>query len=211
MASSAPAPPVVQKFKPTGGSVVGYASIVLLGAAVVVTLVSEPNLLGVRVALGILLLMLLTWIALLRPRADATRETLRLRNLISDHHVPLARIDAVAVRQMLLVWVGTDRYACVGIGRSARQLMGNKRKRGPMAVLGIEQTDDRMGLGQSPQVGDGSVDYATFVENRIEDLARSARRDLPEEPAEVRREWARPEITALVVVGTMFVLSLVIG
>jgi len=210
MASSAPAPPVVQKFKPTGGSIVGYASIVLLGAAVVVTLVSEPNLLGVRVALGILLLMLLTWIALLRPRADATRDTLRLRNLISDHHVPLARIDGVAVRQMLLVWVGEDRYTCVGIGRSARQLMGNKRKRGPMAVLGIEQTDDRMGMGQSPQV-DSSVDYASFVENRIEDLARSARRDLPEEPAAVRREWARPEITALSVVVALFVLSLVIG
>jgi hypothetical protein len=210
MATPAPAPPVVQKFKPTGGSVVGYASIVLLGAAVVVALVSEPNLVGVRVALGILLLMLLTWIALLRPRAEATRETLRLRNLVSDHHVPLARIDGVVVRQMLLVWVGPDRYACVGIGRSARQLMGNKRKRGPMAVLGIEQTDDRMGTGQSPQV-DESVDYASFVENRIEDLARSARRDLPDEPAEVRREWARPEITALAVVGALFVLSLIIG
>ncbi len=210
MASSAPATPVVQKFKPTGGSVVGYASIVVLGAAVVVTAVSEPNLLGVRVVLGLLLLMLLTWIALLRPRADATRDTLRLRNLLSDHHVPLAHIDEVSVRQMLLVWVGQDRYACVGIGRSARQLLGNKRKRGPMAVLGIEQTDDRMALGQSEEIGT-SGDYATFVETRIEDLARSARRDLPDQPAEVRREWARPEITALLVVAVLFVLSLVIG
>ncbi len=210
MASSAPATPVVQKFKPTGGSVVGYASIVVLGAAVVVTVVSEPNLLGVRVVLGLLLLMLLTWIALLRPRADATRETLRLRNLLSDHHLPLAHIDAVVVRQMLLVWVGKDRYACVGIGRSARQLMGNKRKRGPMAVLGIEQTDDRMALGQSEEVGT-SGDYASFVETRIEDLARSARRDLPDQSAEVRREWALPEIAALVVVAVLFVLSLVLG
>jgi hypothetical protein len=210
MASSAPAPPVVQKFKPTGGSIVGYASIVLLGAAVVVTAVSEPNLIGVRVVLGLLLLILLTWIALLRPRADATRETLRLRNLLSDHHLPLAHIDAVVVRQMLLVWVGKDRYACVGIGRSARQLMGNKRKRGPMAVLGIEQAEDRMGMAQTPQI-DESADYATFVETRIEDLARSARRDLPDQSAVVRREWALPEIAALVVVVVLFVLSLVLG
>jgi hypothetical protein len=200
----------VQKFKPTGGTVVGYASIVALAAAVVVTVLSEPNLLGVRVVLGLVLLMLLTWIALLRPRADATRETLRLRNLLSDHLVPLAHVDEVAVRQMLMVWVGRDRYTCVGIGRSARQLMGNKRKRGPMAVLGVEQTDDRMGMGQTPEVGT-SGDYATFVENRIEDLARSARRDLHDQSAEVRRQWATPEITALLAVGTLFVLSLVIG
>jgi hypothetical protein len=210
MAPSAPAPPVVQKFKPTGGAVVGWVSMLVLGAAAVVTAITEPNLLGVRVVLGLLLLMLLTWVALLRPRADATRETLRLRNLLSDHLVPLAHVDEVLVRQMLVVRVGDDRYTCVGIGRSARQLMGNKRKRGPMAVLGVEQTDDRMGLGQTPDVGT-SGDYATFVENRIEDLARSARRDLRDQSPEVRREWARPEIIAILVVAALFVLSLVIG
>ncbi len=210
MAPSAPAPAVVQKFKPTGGVAIGYISLVVLGACVALAVVTEPNIFGIRVVLVLLLLMMLAWVALLRPRAEATATTLRLRNLFSEHHVPLAHIDAVAVRQMLVVWIGEDRYTCVGIGRSARQLMGNKRKRGPMAVLGIEQTDDRMAIGQTAEIGDGA-DYATFVETRIEDLARTAKRDLGEQSPEVRREWARPEIVGLAGLSVAFVASLVIG
>ena len=52
-------------------------------------------------------------------------------------------------------------------------------------------------LGQMGEIGT-SGDYATFVETRIEDLARSAKRDLREQPREVRREWALLEIAALV-------------
>jgi len=210
MAPSAPAPAVVQKFKPTGGVVVGYTSLVVLGGCVVLAAVTEPNLLGLRIVLALLLIMMLTWVALLRPRADATATTLRLRNLFSDHHVPLAHVDEVFVRQMLVVRVGEDRYTCVGIGRSARQLMGNKRKRGPMAVLGVEQTDDRMAVGQSAEIGNGA-DYATFVETRIEDLARSAKRDLRDQSPEVRREWAQPEIVGVIGLTALFLLSLVIG
>jgi len=210
MAPSAPAPAVVQKFKPTGGVVVGYTSLIVLGGCVVLAAVTEPNLLGLRIVLALLLIMSLTWVALLRPRADATVATLRLRNLFSDHLVPLAHIDEVLVRQMLVVRVGEDRYSCVGIGRSARQLMGNKRKRGPMAVLGVEQTDDRMAVGQSAEIGNGA-DYATFVETRIEDLVRTAKRDLPDQSPAVRREWAQAEIVGVIGLAVAFTLSLLLG
>jgi len=204
MASSAPAPVVVQKFKPSGGSLIAYLSIAAFGAFSVLAVASGPSLFALRVVLGMGLLILLTWTTLLRPRADATPETLRLRNLLSDHHVPLARVDEVMVGQMLLVWVGQDRYACVGIGRPVRQRAGRR----PMAVLGAEQAD-RMGMGEAGESG-AAVNYADFVENRISDLARSARRDFRTPSPGVRRVWAWPEIIAIVVVGVGFVVSLMV-
>jgi hypothetical protein len=199
----------VQKFHPTNGTTVGWVGLATAAVVVVVTVVTEPNLLGVRVVLGTALVALLVWVVLLRPRAAAYPETLVLQNQLTDLHLPLARIDAVVVRQMLNVWIGEERYVCPGIGRSTRNLL-KTRSRGPMAVLGIEQTDDRMGMGQIGEIGT-TGDYANFVETRIADLARSARRDLRDaEPPPVHREWAGRELTALAVVGAAFLVSLLL-
>jgi len=208
MAPSATDSVVIQKFKPTGGAAVGFTALALLGGISVLTAVTEPNQFGVRVVLGLLLVMLVTWAALLRPRADATPEVLRLRNLFSDHYLPLSHVEEVAVRQMLHVYVRGQRYVCVGIGRTTRQLY-SQRKSGRMGVLGLEQTGNAGSAGDVADI-DVSGDYATFVETRIEDLVRAARRDLREQSPEVRREWAVPEVAALAFLLVALLVALLV-
>jgi hypothetical protein len=205
--TSAPARPV-QKFKATTGHVIGWLGLAACAAVVAVVLTSELHVVGVRVALGAVLVAVLIQVALLRPSASAYDETLVLRGMISDTTLPLAGIDAAVVRHMLVVWVGDDRYTCSSIARSTRSMV-KRRRPGVMSVLGLQQVDDRMGaVGASGDLG-GVGDYATFVETRIEDLARSARRDGKSAPP-VQRRWAWVEIAALGASALAFVLSLVV-
>jgi hypothetical protein len=202
-------PDPVQKFKPTHGTVLGYLGLVVAALVVLALLTTEPGLTGVRWSLGIAIAAVLVWAVMIRPRATAYDETLVLHHALSDTHLPLAQIDTVVVRQMLNVWIGEHRYLCAGIGRSTRKLL-KSRSRGPMAGLGLRQADDHPGMGDVADFGSGA-DYATFVETRIEDLARSAKRDRQSEPPRVRRTWAVPELTALAVLGAAFVASLMLG
>jgi hypothetical protein len=197
----------VQRFKPTTGPYLGYVGLAVCALVVGVVMTSEQHVIGVQVALGAVLLAVLIWLAMLRPSATAYDDTLVLRGMLSDTTLPLASIDAAVVRHVLVVWIGDDRYTCAGIARSTRSMV--KRRPGAMSVLGLYQTDDRMGaVGAGGMIGT-SGDYATFVETRIEDLARSARRDGRDVP-EVRRDWARLEVAALVVSALAFVLSLLV-
>jgi hypothetical protein len=206
--SSEPSKPV-QVFRPTSGTVIGWIGVAVAAVAAALTAATEPNVTGVRAVLGTALLALVIWVVLLRPRAAAYSETLVLRNQLSDVHLPLARIDSVVVRQTLNVWVGDERYVCAGIGRSTRNLL-NTRGRGTMAVIGVDQTNPRAGVAPEGEPA-GTVDYATFVETRITDLARSARRDLRDRvPPPVRRVWARRELVALAALGVAFVVSLLV-
>jgi hypothetical protein len=196
----------VQKFKPTTGPVIGYVGLAACALAVAVVATSERHVIGLRVALGAVLVGVLIWLVLLRPRATAYDDTLVLRGMVSDTTLPLAGIDAAVVRHMLVVWVGEDRYTCAGIARSTRSMV-KRRNPGVLSVLGLQQVDDRMGaVGAGGDIGT-SGDYATFVETRIEDLATSARRDGRHGPA-VRRRWARLEIGALALSALAFLLSL---
>jgi hypothetical protein len=196
----------VQKFKPMTGHITGYLGLAGCALVVGVVLTSARDVVGLRVALGAVLVTVLIWVALLRPRAAAYAETLVLRGMVSDTTLPLAAIDAAVVRHLLIVWVGKDRYTCSGYARSTRSMVKH-RSRGVMSVLGVHQADDQIAaVGASGDIG-ASGDYASFVEARIDDLARSARRDGFEAPP-VQRRWAWGEIAALVVSGLAFAVSL---
>ena len=199
----------VQRFKPTTGAGVGYLGLALSVAAAMTLLATERSLGALQAVLGLSVAAVLIWAALVRPRATAYQESLVLHHMFSDTHLPLARIDAVVVTQMMTVWVGGRRYSCAGIGRSSRRLL-NRRSRGPMAVPGLAPADDRMRTGRLAEIG-GGADYARFVEARIEGLARSARRDLPDEPPPVRRSWAVPELSVLGLLAAAFAVSLLVG
>ncbi len=205
--SSALARPV-QKFKPTTGPVLGYVGLAVCALVIGVVATSEQHVVGVRVALGAVLVGVLIWLALLRPRAAAYDDTLVLRGMLSDTTLPLAGIDAAVVRHVLVVWIGDDRYTCAGIARSTRSMM-RRRDSALTSSLGLHQTDPQAGPASAGGDIGTSGDYATFVENRIQDLARSARRDGGDVP-EVRRTWARLEIAALAASALAFLLSLVL-
>ncbi len=107
----------VHKFRPTTGPVIGYVGLAVCALVLSVVASTEPTVAGVRTALGALLVAVLIWLALLRPRAAAYDDRLVLRGMLSDTTLPLAGIDAAVVRHVLVVRVGEDRYTCAGIAR----------------------------------------------------------------------------------------------
>ncbi len=195
--SSPPKPQPVHAFKPTSGTLLGIAGLVAAGLVVVLAAVTDHSVMGLRTALGAALVALLIWMVLLRPRVTAYADTLVLRNMATDVRIPLAAIDDVAVRHVLHVWVGDERYTCAGIGRSTRSMV-RASGGGPHAAAGAETSS-------------GNRDYVTFVETSIEQLAGAARRDAGEDRGTVRRRWAVPELVAAGVLVVALVLSFVLA
>jgi hypothetical protein len=194
----------VERFRPTSGRLLGSASLVVVVGLLLLVGLTEPNLTGLRVCLGIALGGVLIWMVLLRPRATAYDDRLVLHNQVSDWHIPLAGVEDVAVRHTLNVWVGDQRYTCSGIGRPSREMI---RGRGGTPSSIFARRDTRTGAGNAADIG--HVNYASFVEARIDELARLARRERADAPA-VRREWAWPELAAVGVLSLAFLVALVV-
>ena len=197
----------VQKFKPTSGRAVGFLSVLVILLAAGDLIVAEHDLFALRVSLGLGVVALVVWMSMLRPRAVAYPDTLVLHNMVSDTTLPMAKIEAVLVRHTLNVWIGQERYVCVGIGRSSRS-MSKRRESRAMTLFAVDQSEERMGQGQSAKIGAGT-EYANFVETRIEGLAHQARRDRLDAPP-ASRTWAVPELVALGVLVVAFVVSLLV-
>lgn len=197
----------VQKFKPTSGRAIGALSIGVMVVLILYIAITEHDVFALRVCLGLALAALVVWVTMLRPRADAYPDTLVLHNMVSDTRLPMVFIEAVKVRNTLNVWVDGVRYVCVGIGRSTRSMV-KRRSPGPSAILGGELSQERLGQGESAKIGAG-MEYAAFVETRIEGLASAARRDRLE-ASPVQRTWAVPELVGLAVLAVAFALSLLL-
>lgn len=196
----------IERFKPTNGMITGYAALALCAFAVVYVAVSAHTATGASVALGFALAGCVSWVALLRPRAVAYSDVLRLKNSLVDVEVPLALIDAVTVRQTLNVWVGDHRYVCVGIGRSRRSMHKRNRPGGITMLLGMGRVQDFVQKSDRAASHEGSMLYETYVVTRIEDLVEAARKDLGgAAPSDhVRHLPAWPEIVALAVLAVAF-------
>lgn len=188
---------VVERFRPTGGRVVGVLGLALAALAVVIALVDGPGGFGASVVAGAVALGVLTWAAMLRPAVWATSETLVFRNMLEVVRIPLAAVEQVAVRQVLAVRAGEKRYVSSAVGRSLRQTMKAGRR--------------------DPGVAPSS--YPDFVEDRIAQLADDARarrgikRWSDEQAAlagEVRRQPAWLEIGLVAVTLVAFVVTLVL-
>jgi hypothetical protein len=192
----------VERFRPTSGRLLGSASLVVVIGLLLLVGVTEPNLTGAQICLCLALGGVLIWMVLLRPRATAYDDRLVLHNQVSDWHLPLAGVEDVAVRHTLNVWVGDRRYTCSGIGRPSRQMI---RGRGGTPSSIFARRDTRTGAGDAANIG--QVDYASFVEARIDELARLARREREEAPA-VRRKWALPELAAVGALSLALLVSL---
>lgn len=209
----------VERFSPTSGRGVGYLSLAVIVGVLGYLVFAVHTLTGLRVGLALAFLGVLVWATQLRSRAAVYADTLHLKNSFRDTTIPLSRIDGVTVRRTLNVWVGDQRYVCVGIGQSLRKIVKAKST-GPSAMLGWDKLDAYT-RSQTPLRPDQSVtDYATFVENRIEGLVEDARRtaarrtsqrpEHPETDAHPEHAWAWPEIVALAVLGAAFLVTLLL-
>lgn len=189
---SAPHPDLpLQVFRATSGTLVGRVSLGMAVFLIAYQWAVSPGMGAAQLSAVVLVVGVLVWSVLLRPRVVVRRDVAELRNMFSDTVVPLASIDDVRVRQTLNVYVGEQRYQCVGIGRSARSLM--KGRGGTTAVgFGSVAGPGDAGTGQSEQ----GMPYHQVVEEQLLERASQARRDrLTAGP--VRREPALPELGAL--------------
>jgi hypothetical protein len=213
MATSGPGSPgahPVERFKPTSGRFVGYAGLVFVAVVVGYVAFRVHTVTGLQVALGVLLFGVLTWLTQLRPRAIAYSDRLLLKNSVRDVEIPLVLIDDVSVRQVLYVWAGEQRFVCVGIGRSMKDMVRRRRSAAAPSLLGTSRVREFVDMAEKAAPEQTAMSYQSFVEVRIAELVAQAKKETATaEPAGgPRRLHAWPEIAALAVTGTAFAVSL---
>ena len=196
-----------ERFATTGGLFSAIVALALAGLGLIFALVDSEQVhwTGVAVCAG---LVWAAWAVFLRPRAFIAGDRLVLRNIVTTTTIPLAAIDEVVVRQVLVVTVGDRRFTCPGVGRPRRQLVRDQR-------VGVEAPQNEIERAEHS--------YGLFVEDRIraradEALAkRGIRRYSAEHDAlmtkladDVVRAWAVPELAALVAIVLGLVVSVVV-
>ena len=197
----------VERFKPTSGMFIGWAGVVVMAVAVAWTAYAVHTVTGLRVALGAAFFGIVVWATQLRPRAAAYPHHLVLRNSVRDTAIPLRAIDEVAVGQSLHVVAGDKRHVCVGIGNPLRADL-KARRRGQRSLLGESRWHEFAERAERAAPEQTAMTYQTFVVTRIEELVEAAKKaPAPEEPQQVTRTWAWPEVAGLVVTGAAFLAT----
>jgi hypothetical protein len=221
MASSAQTPAgdpaderVLERFKPTTGIFIGWAGIAFAAFAIGYVAISVHTVVGLRIGLGALFTAAVVWASQLRPRVTAYTRDLLLQGSLRDAWVPYVAIDEVSMGQTLNVWVGEQRFVCVGIGKSlGSDIRKRAKKESQGSLLGKSRTREFSDKAEMAGLDQTAMDYQTFVVTRIEELVDQAKRqrelavDSTEVPP-IRRPYAVPEIVALTVAGLAFLVSL---
>lgn len=192
-----------EDFPPTSGRAFGVIALVFGAGFAVFELVDRNEISWPVVAFGVLVCVL-AWVALLRPRVSIVGDELKLRAMVSTTWLPLGALDDVVVRQFLIVSVAGKRYTSPAVGRTRRAI----HKDGGLSVA--PEKDERiLDEGQS---------FALFVEQRIRERAQRVRdlhgielgsAEQDELARGVRRQLAVPETVALVAALVAFVVLLV--
>jgi hypothetical protein len=204
--SADPARPV-ERFKPTGGQFVGYAGLAAAALAIGYVALNVHTPTGLRVALGAAFFGVVVWVTQLRPRATAYPHHVVLKNSVRDAHVPLAAVDEVALGQTLNLWVGDERYVCIGIGQSIREDLKARRRKQDVTGGGSRLTQLTL-MAERASTDERAMSYQTFVVTRLEELVEKAKREPVADPhPPARHVVAWPEVVALAVTGLAFLLS----
>jgi hypothetical protein len=205
---------VLERFKPTTGIFIGWAGVAIAAFALGYVALDVHTLVGLRIGLGALFAAALIWVSQLRPRVTAYTRELHLLGSVRDARVPYVAIDEVTMGQTLNVWVGDQRFVCIGIGRSlGADIRQRARKQSQGSLLGKSRTRDFSEKADLAGLDQTAMSYHTFVVTRIEELVDQAKRKrgpaggAPED-TEVRRPYAVPEIVAVTVTGLAFLVSL---
>ena len=183
-------PGYVEKFPPTSGRVMGILAVGLSVAVMLYALFDGEDGFEAPVAWGAAFAAIVSWAALLRPAVRVERDELVMRNMVDTHHIPLAAIDEVVVRQVMAVRVDEKRYVSPAIGHSVMRMVRPKTERD----------------------GERSFTYQEYVRDRLLDLADGARKRLAGAEAPTpTRAWAVPEIAGLVITAIGLIVTIALG
>ena len=161
-----------EDFHPTNGSAIAWLGEALIVGFVAVSLFQEGVDPPAWVVAAVVTLGILLWAALLRPRVwIAPGDELVLRTMFETVTIPLAAIESIVVRQVLVVTAGGRRFTCAALGRSRRQLVrgsspGGSGGGGIGSMLGLGNRGGYTGETETRPRALG-VDYAEFVESRL--------------------------------------------
>jgi hypothetical protein len=181
----------VEKFHSSGSRILGGLGIAL-AVAFAVALGSD----GLHGNDGLLLCLtglgaVLVWAALVRPQLRLAGDRLVVRDMLASVSFPLAAVEAVEARQVVVLKAGGRKFISAAVSKSL------------YAVL-----KDNRGVVRDPKA------YPNFVENRIWSRAEDERAKLGlqrgEVPLDLRREPAWPELTLLALFAVGVVVFLVV-
>jgi hypothetical protein len=207
-----PSDHAVEKFAPNGGTlmavIAGLVALAFVGGWII-----DIHRVALWVPAVAVLGAVIVWMSTVRPRVWVQDHQLVLRNMLSTWYVPLASIEEVAVRQVMAVRAGGQRYVCAGVGRSLRSaLKGSPAERARGQLGGLR--------GELAKVPEEGMNYADFVEIRVRELINEdrVRRGVKKYSAEAdelakqaRREPAWPEVVALVGALVFLVVGIIVG
>ena len=197
----------VERFKPTGGVFVGYAGLAAAALALGYVVLFVHTVTGLQVALGAVFIGVVVWVTQVRPRATAYPRHVVLKNSVRDAHVPLAAVDEVAMGQMLNLWVGDERYVCIGIGQSIREDLKTRRRKQDVTGGGSRLTNLTL-MAERASTDERAMSYQTFIVTRLEELVEQAKREPAPEPyPPARYVVAWPEVAVLAATGLAFLLT----
>lgn len=148
---------MAERISPSSGRLTGWLTLALAAFVLVLAVLEEAALSPVGPAAA--LVGVLAWASALRPALLVDDDELVLRNMLDTVRVPLAAIEQLAVRQVLVLRCGDKRYVSSAVGRSWRQAMKTSR---PAA-------DGETGRSRA------SMHEADLVEGRLHQLMEDAR------------------------------------
>lgn len=159
----------------------GWLVVGLAALAVAALLAGDP--VGDRDAIAIILLVaLVTWVTLVRPRVVAHANGVLLRNMLHDIFVPWSKIERARVLQTLHVVTDDASFQGLGVSRSARSIA--KQNHGRSSMVFPASGAGLFGAEAGPRQRTGSsvrppteIAYQDYIETVIRDRARDAQPD----------------------------------
>lgn len=193
-----------EMFPATNGLATGVGGLVVAAVAAVLGLTwvdyrYAPVLLSIA-----LLLAVLTYAVVLRPRVGIDGDDLVLRQVFSTTWIPLAAVQDFELRRIAVFRAGGRKYDSPALSRTRST---SRRVRRLDARLEIDP-DERQGKGPTA---------SEFISHRIESAMAAARsraevEEWSEEQealaADVRTQWAWPLVALAVLAGLAVVVSL---
>ena len=181
----------VEKFHSSGSRILG-----LIGVGLAVLFAAGLAADGLQRSDGLLLCAsgfcgVLVWAAMVRPQLRLAGDRLYVRDMLSTVSFPVAAVDAVEVRQVVVLSAGGRKFISATVSKSLYQVIKDNRG-----------------------VARDATAYPNFVENRIWARSEDERAKLGVERGGVhinlRRELAWPEVAlmALFAVGALVFLFL---
>lgn len=181
----------VEKFHSSGSRIlggIGLAIALLFAAALIADGLdgSDGLLLCVIGFFGVLI-----WSAMVRPQVRLADDRLFLRDMLGTVSFPVAAVETVETRQVLVLRAGGRRFVSAAISKSLYQVLKDNR--------GVARDEKS---------------YPNFVENRIRSRSEDERAKSGiargEVPLELHRTMAWPEIALLVLFGVGAVVLLLV-